>query len=325
MARKISPSGRSVGIVGVVADHDVSLDAVEVQPVAEGVYGYFQPNGSWFINNCGFLDAGDHAVLIDTSSTERRTRALLETVTRTTGSPITQVVNTHDHGDHTNGNHLATDAVIIGHRKTREAMLKTGLQYYEGAMTGSDWGQLELRPPEIVFDSSLTLHAGDFTVELIHPGHAAHTTNDVLVWLPEQKVLFSGDLVFNGGSPFALMGSVAGSRAVLDVIRELGPRVIVPGHGPVCGLEQLDPIDAYLEFVQVTAERGKKSGRTPLELAMETDLGEFSELGERERFPANLRRAYAELDGAAWGAPIDLISAIHDMVVYNGGPIRCFA
>jgi cyclase len=177
----------------------------------------------------------------------------------------------------------------------------------------------------VVFDDRLTLHSGDLAVELIHPGYAAHTTNDVMVWLPETKVLFAGDLVFNGGSPFAVMGSVAGSRAVLDVIRELEPSVIVPGHGPVCDLDQLAPIDAYLAFVQRLAERGKESGLTPLEMAKAADLGEFAAMTEQERLPANLRRAYAELDGLAWGAELDLGPAIFDMVTYNGGPIRCFS
>jgi cyclase len=308
----------------VSTDQDRSSAAASVQEVTEGVFAYVQPDGSWWINNCGFLDGGDHTVLIDTCSTEARTRALLAASTGTTGSTVTKVINTHHHGDHTHGNYLASDAVVIGHRKTREAMLAAGLDTYEGLFSGSDWGHLELRPPEIVFDDRLTVYAGGHTIELIHPGHAAHTTNDVLVWLPEQRVLFSGDLVFNGGSPFALMGSVAGSRAALDVIRELEPRVIVPGHGPVCDLSQLDPLDAYLAFVQRLAEQGKESGRTPLELAREADLGEFAGWGELERLPANLHRAYAELDGAEWGAEIDLVAASVDMVTYNGGPVRCF-
>jgi cyclase len=305
-------------------DQDRSVAAGRAERVAEGVYAYLQPDGSWWINNCGFLDGGDHTVVIDTCSTEARTRALLATAAGTTGSVVSKVINTHHHGDHTNGNYLAADAVVIGHRKTREQVLATGLHTYEGVFTGGDWGKLVLRPPEIVFDDRMTVYAGGHTIELIHPGYAAHTTNDVLVWLPEQRVLFAGDLVFNGGSPFTVMGSVAGSRAALDVIRELEPRVIVPGHGPVCELSQLDRIDAYLAFVQRLAERGKESGRTPLEVSREAELGEFAGLGELERLPANLHRAYAELDGAEWGADIDLVAAVVDMVAYNGEPIRCF-
>ncbi len=114
------------------------------QRVTDDVYGYVQPDGSWWINNCGFVAAGDHTVVIDTCSTERRTRALLETAVSTGGAPVTTVVNTHHHGDHTNGNYLATGATIVGHRKTREVMVATGINTYDNAFTGSDWGHLEL-------------------------------------------------------------------------------------------------------------------------------------------------------------------------------------
>ena len=304
---------------------DRSPAAAAVTRLADQVHGYVQPDGSWYINNCGFVDAGDHTVLIDTCSTERRTRALLAAVGETTGKPVTTLVNTHHHGDHTNGNYLVASASVVGHRKTREILLAEGIQTYEGVFTGNDWGELRSRPPEIVFDDRLTLYAGDVEIQLIHPGHAAHTTNDVLVWLPAHRVLYSGDLVFHGGSPFALMGSVAGWRRALDVVRELDPAVILPGHGGPCDLSVVETVDRYLAFLQKTAERGKAAGLSPLELAKETDLGEFAELTEQERLPGNLHRVYAELDGAGWGAQIDLMAAITDMLAFNKGPIRCFS
>ena len=303
---------------------DRSPGAASVKPLADGAFGYVQPDGSWFVNNCGFVAADGHAVLIDTCATETRTRALLSAVADTAG-PVTTLVNTHHHGDHTNGNYLVGGATVIGHRKTRETMLAEGIQRYEGAFSGADWGTLELRAPEVVFDDRLTVYAGQTRIDLIHPGHAAHTTNDVLAWLPEQRVLYAGDLVFNGGSPFALMGSVAGWRRALDVIRELDPVAILPGHGPVCGLETVDKVDAYLRFVQRAAETGKAAGRTPLEQAKATDLGEFAELTEQERLAGNLHRAYAELDGGEWGEPLGLAAPMADMLAWNGGPIRCFS
>ncbi|GAA3552801.1 MBL fold metallo-hydrolase [Amycolatopsis ultiminotia] len=303
---------------------DRSPGAARVERLADGVFGYLQPDGSWFINNCGFVDAGGHTVLVDTCATERRTLALLAAVRETTG-PVTTLVNTHHHTDHTNGNYLVTDATVVGHRKTRAAMLAEGIPRYEGVLVGNDWGHLELRVPDVVFDEWLTVYAGQTRIDLIHPGHAAHTTNDVLAWLPEQRVLYAGDLVFNGGSPFALMGSIAGWRAALDVVRELDPALILPGHGPSCDLAAVDLVDAYLEFVQQTAERGKAAGRSPLEQARETDLGRFAELTEQERLAGNLHRAYAELDGAEWGGPVDLAAALQDMLAYHGGPIHCFS
>ncbi len=96
----------------------------------------------------------------------------------------------------------------------------------------------------------------DLLVELHHFGTAAHTTNDVVAWIPEHRILFTGDLVFNGGTPFVLMGSVAGAMMVLDRLVEFGAEVLVPGHGPPCGIDMIDTVGGeYPRFVQETARR----------------------------------------------------------------------
>jgi cyclase len=148
----------------------------------------------------------------------------------------------------------------------------------------------------------------------------------VVAWLADDGVLFSGDLVFNGGTPFVVMGSGAGWRGAVAALRALAPTTIVPGHGGVCGIEALDRVEAYLRFVTELAASAKAAGLSPLDAAREADLGEFEELLDAERIVGNLHRAYAELDGAAPGAPIDILSAFGDMITYNGGrPLRCLA
>jgi cyclase len=139
-------------------------------------------------------------------------------------------------------------------------------------------------------------------------------------------LLFTGDLLFVGGTPFVPMGSVSGSLAALDWLRGFGADVLVPGHGPVSTTQAIDSVADYLRFVQLTAERGHSAGVSPLELARQTDLGAFAELTDSERIVGNLYRAYAEVEGAAPGAPIDIAAALRDMVAYNGGqPLHCLA
>ena len=148
------------------------------------------------------------------------------------------------------------------------------------------------------------------------------------VWIPERSVLFCGDLIFNGGTPFLLMGSVAGAIEVLEqVIRPLGAQTIVPGHGPVFGDQR--PVDAtldYLRFVLELAARARDAGLTPLQAARDTDLGRFAAWPDAERIVGNLHRACAELDGVPRGGPIDAPAALADMVSYNGEhPLTCLA
>lgn len=296
-----------------------------VEEVSAGVYAYIQPDGSWFLNNLGFLAGRDGVVSIDTTSTETRTRNYLAAIARVTTRPVRTLINTHHHGDHTHGNCLLPQATIIGHPLCREEMLRTPFPPASGIWTDVDWGTLQPAPPFVTFDDRLTVWVDDLRVELHYIGTPAHTTNDVVVWIPDRSVVFTGDLVFVGGTPFVPMGSVSGSLGALDRIRSLGAQTLVPGHGPVSGPDVLDGVAEYLHFVQETAAIGKAAGLTPLELARSTDLGAFSELTDSERIVGNLYRAYAELDGAAPGEPIDMRAALRDMVAFNGGPLRCLA
>jgi cyclase len=307
-------------------DHD-ALAPPRVEEVSEGVFAYIQPDGSWCINNTGFLVGSDAVVSVDAASTERRTRAYLEAIASVTDSPVRTLVNTHSHLDHTNGNCLfGAGVTIVGHEACRTDILEAPVVTTgRGPFPGVEWGAIEKAPPTLTFTDAVTLWVDDLRCELRYVGTPAHTTNDVIVWLPERKVLFAGDLIFNGGTPFNVAGSIVGAKQVLSDIRALDPDVIVPGHGDVCDVSVIDPIAAYLDFVSTTAAQGKAAGLTPLEAALEADLGEFAALLDPERLVGNLHRAYVELDGAVPGAPISM-EALADMVRYNGGqPLRCLA
>ncbi len=307
-------------------DHQ-KLGPPRVEEVADGVFAYIQPDGSWFINNTGFLVGGQGVTSIDACSTERRTAAYLKAIAEVSDKPVRLLVNTHHHGDHTYGNYLFGGAAIVAHEATRREVLDHGLPSYGPIFEEVDWGALELAPPFLTYTDKVTLWLDEMPCEVRHVGQPAHTTNDSIVWLPERSLLFSGDLIFNEGTPFLLMGSVAGAAEVLEqVIRPLGAQTIVPGHGPVTGPELIDEVLGYLRFVEETARRGLEAGLSPLETARETDLGGYAGLHDAERIVGNLHRAMAELTGTARGARIDTAAALADMVAYNGGkPLTCLA
>ncbi|HEY5250803.1 MAG TPA: MBL fold metallo-hydrolase [Acidimicrobiales bacterium] len=312
------------------AHHDESdghrLDPPETVAVADGVYAYVQPDGSWWINNTGFVTGNSGVLCIDTCATEARTRAFLGAVDAVAGPGRRTLVNTHHHGDHTNGNCLLPYATIIGHERCRDVVLETGIMRPDGLFDPVDWGALDPAPPFVTFERRLNIYVDDLLVELHHFGTAAHTTNDVVAWIPERRVLFTGDLVFNGGTPFVLMGSVSGSLMALDRLVEFDPDVIVPGHGPPCRADAIDAVGEYLRFVQDIAAETAPAGISPLEAARQADLGPYRSLTDPERIVGNLHRAYAECAGARPGDPIDIPAAFVDMIAYNGGrPLRCLA
>lgn len=301
--------------------------------ITDGVYAYVQPDGSWFLNNTGFLVGERGVICVDATSTEARTRALLDAVARVSDRPVRTLVNTHHHGDHTHGNNLFTGATIVGHEGTRDAMLATGLMVGLPFWTPVEWGAVELEPPFLTYSDRVTLWRDDLRVECRYVGTAAHTTNDSIVWIPGPDVLFCGDLLFNGGTPFLLMGSIEGSIEAVEALRDIPARTIVPGHGPIAHghaefTALIDQTLGYLRFVQARAAEAHAAGLPPLEAARATDLGPYAELLDPERIVGNLYRAYAELADTSTprGRPVDLAAALTDMVTYNNGrPLSCHA
>ncbi|MCW2855307.1 MAG: fold metallo-hydrolase [Marmoricola sp.] len=293
--------------------------------VADRVFAYLQPDGSWWINNAGFVVGDSSIICIDACSTERRTRAFRDQIASVSTASISTLVNTHHHGDHTYGNSVVGAATIVGHENCRTEVIKSGLPANRGIWDPVEWGNVELAPPTITFGERLTLWSGETPIEVSYVGQAAHTTNDALVWLPEQEVLFCGDLLFNGGTPFVLMGSVVGAIDVLtNVVAPIPAKTIVSGHGAPSDRALITTMVGYLEFVLATAEAGRAAGLTPLEVARDVDLGEYAGWLDSERIVGNLHRAYRDLDGT--GDQLDLIAALGDMITYNGGkPLSCYA
>ena len=201
-------------------------------------------------------------------------------------------------------------------------MIATGLPKYQGLITDVEWGGIEITPPFLTYDDHVTLYAMmcAATSAMWRP---AHTSNDSIVWLPERAVLFAGDLVFNGGTPFMLMGSITGAIDVLDnVVRPLASdhrartrRGVRPGrHRGRAGVPAVRP------------GRGaprQGGGLSPLEAARDTDLGQYQASATRahRRQPAPRLRRPGRRQGE-----VSIPAALMDMVAYNGGkPLTCLA
>jgi cyclase len=292
--------------------------------IADGVYAYAQHDGSWWVNTTGFIVGARDIVAIDSCATRERTERFRAAIAEVTDLPVTRLVNTHHHGDHTYGNALF-DATVIGHERCRAEALDDRAREHAGALWSPtpDWGDLPVRPPSVTFTRSLTLYVDDQRMDLIHPGMPAHTSGDVICWLPETRTVFTGDLVFNGGTPMLLQGSVTGSLQALRFLRGFNAETLVPGHGVPTTPDILDLHERYYRFVLQSAEQSMAAGLTPLEAARELDLGEFADLLDPERIVLNLHRAYADLSE---GGDVDPLQAFADVIAYNGGrPLHCIA
>lgn len=292
-----------------------------LERLGEHVYAYVQPPGGWCVNNAGIIGG---RLLVDTVATEARARALRAAAESLDPGGIRTIVNTHFHGDHTFGNGLMGDGVtIVAHELTRHDVAATGLgmtRLWPAVL----WGRVAPTTPTVTFPDRLTLYECGLRVELIHVG-TAHTTGDVVAWLPDDRILFTGDVAFSGGTPYVLMGSVEGSLRAIDRLRALDPRIVVCGHGPVAGPEVFDTVESYLMWLWRLAGHGLAFDHDPLRAALDADLGEFRALQDDERLLGNLHRAYAERQGVAPGAPLDVLAVHRDMVAYHGRPLVSLA
>jgi cyclase len=301
------------------------MSEAALRELVPGVWAWVQGDGTWWVNNAGVISGSDGVILVDTCATETRTRRFLAAVDEATGgAPIRLAVNTHHHGDHTYGNSLLPEStVLIGHENMRAGLLAD--QTIDGCppfwSPVPDWGAVRRRLPTVTLRSDLMLHAGDCLVQLQHPGYPAHTAGDVVAWLPTERVLFTGDLLFHGLTPLILMGSLDGALRALAWLDGFGAERFVPGHGSPFGAAELPAVlaahERYYRFVREVCESGRAAGLTPLAAAQQADLGEFAGWADSERIVLNLHRAYADLDGTE----LDLIAAFQDAVTWRGGPL----
>ena len=303
-----------------------------LEEMAPGVYAFVQPDGGWMVNNCGVItDASGDAVIVDTTSTEKRNRAFLAEVAGVSARDPKIAVNTHSHPDHTYGNgFLPPTTTIIGHHLCREGVLRAGLAATKELP--ADYGDLVVRAPDVTIDSDIAIHLEERPVELTILG-PAHTSHDIGVWLPEEKVLFAGDLAFAGGHPIFLDGSMLGFKRATQRMRELAPEVLLPGHGPVRRgeqvLELLDRQERYVDWIAAVAAESYAAGLTPLEAAQKAlHSGDhpYAEWPESERVVCNLHRAYAETTDYRVDHPLNIPNLWSEMVALNGGqPIETHA
>jgi cyclase len=174
------------------------------------------------------------------------------------GRPIRLAVNTHLHGDHTYGNALLPQStVIVAHERTRDGLLADFILNHTPPIwsPAPDWGVTSIRPPTVVLRDRATLFAGHRRIELHHPGYAAHTNGDVVAWLPDEGVLFAGDLLFHQVTPLVFMGSLDGALRSLDWLAGFAADTIVPGHGPLISAVALpDVLAAHERYYRLVAD-----------------------------------------------------------------------
>ncbi|MBA01687.1 MAG: hypothetical protein CL752_04665 [Chloroflexi bacterium] len=230
---------------------------VELVEVSDGVFARLHEG----LTNAGIIVGDEGVMIIDSLRVPSFARALIEDVRKITSKPIKYVIDTHSHWDHSLGNEEFPDATIIGHQNCRAEMLDIEAQelWMNKIVTSKEsWSEeartVTITPPAMTFNSKLSMYFGGRVIELRYFGRA-HTSGDIFIFLPEDKLVFTGDVAQDSGVPFMMDGYMEDWVETGRLLCELPVDRFISGHGPVGGHEALvEAKDFINELVSTTKE-----------------------------------------------------------------------
>jgi cyclase len=302
-----------------------TLATPHLEEVGPGAHAWIQPHGEWGASNAGLVVGDGEALLVDTLWDQTLTRRMLSEMAAVRGAAkLRTVVNTHSDGDHWWGNaELPDDAEIVTSEASgrimagedpKELVRFRGLAgalvrlpggvgafgRYIGDMLGPfAFDEVTLRPATRTFAGEETLTVGGREVRLIVVG-PAHTPGDLIVHVPDARVVFAADVLFVGGTPVMWAGPVSRWLAALETLKGLEADRFVPGHGPVCGRAEIDALGDYWRWLEPEVARRHDAGMAPWpaaqEIARTPGFAPFRAWGQPERLVINVATIMRNLD-----------------------------
>lgn len=285
--------------------------------LGDGCYAYLQPDGSWGWSNAGLVMGDGVSLLVDTLFDLKLTAEMLtamQPVTRV--APIGTLVNTHANGDHCYGNELVEGVEIIASAATAHEMnevppaMLAALNKADGevgALFRHFFGEFEfdginVTMPTRTFEGRLEIDVAGRLVELIEVG-PAHTRGDTIAYVPDARTVYTGDILFIGGTPIVWAGPLGNWVAACDLMLGMDIDTVVPGHGPVTDKAGIVAVRDYLAFVDAEATARHAAGvdaweaarQIAAEIGAKEDFRGWSEFG---RISVNVDTAYRSLDPA---------------------------
>lgn len=282
--------------------------------IGEGCHAYLQPDGSWGWSNAGLVIGDGASLLVDTLFDLVLTGEMLDAMSNLTRtSPIASLVNTHANGDHCYGNQLVEGAEIISSTAAAHEMTEVPPSMLAalnaapgevGDLFRSFFGDfqfdgIELKLPTRTFDGRLDIEVGGRLIELVEVG-PAHTAGDVIAVVADARTVYTGDILFIGGTPIVWAGPLSNWIAACDYILGLDVDTIVPGHGPLTDKKGVAEVRDYLSFIDREASARHAAGVDAFEAARDIarHLGDFANWGEFGRVSVNVETVYRTLDSA---------------------------
>ena len=269
--------------------------------IGDDCYAYIQ-SGGLNVSNAGLVVGPESCLVIDTLYVKPMTQAFKRSIRKVTKNPVGTIVCTHHHADHTLG--LAwfpRNIPIIAHRYMRERMIESGFDLSHFRRVNPEYAKhlqdVEQHFPTHTYEGSMALYLGDRRVELHNLGHT-HSKGDTMVYLPKEKLLYSGDFCFNFVTPATFDAHIGNwiNKARL-VLKTFPLKTVVPGHGPVSDRRVIEDMVDYLSLVQRGAKKRFKQGMPAKRAAKEIKLGIYADWMKPDRVEQAVMKLYNEFRG----------------------------
>ena len=312
---------------------------MKLQQVSESCFAVLNERNRACDANAGLVNRGG-GLVIDTQADLPHARRMVELFGSVCRELPKRVVNTSEDGDRVSGNQLFAGSEIIAHRTVPDRMKEVaGRSQYQALLEGAgglvsrlmlravqpgalafgrqlrqdyDFDGIELTLPTTLFDDRHVLDLDGMEVHLIHVGPCGQV-GDAIVHVPREGVVFAGGTIFRQCTPMGWAGSYEKWLQCLDLIIWLDPEVVVPGHGPVCGIEGAMEMKAYLEYVYDESRRCYGRGLDALAAAKQIELGPYRDWRCPARLIANVESAYREFGSGPVRGQRDVASTFGSM------------
>lgn len=289
-----------------------SLQNANVTQVSERVYVLVgdmdvpnEKNGG-FICNSVFIITDTGVVVVDPGGSLQIGRLIISEIKKRTSKPVTHVFNTHHHADHWMGNHafaeLPEKPQILGHDVMRQTASEIGERWLEiiGQLTNNANQGTKVVLPETLLSGDETLSIGGLSFVLSHPAYA-HTQGDIVLYVPEERLLLTGDVLFYQRTPGFQDASPLGNLRALESLQRFDAAAVVPGHGPVTDASGIVWMIDYIKLLQSQVQQYFAAGLQDYEMKDKIDVGHYRHMsGFAERFGINVNRMYLEVESLAF-------------------------
>ena len=260
--------------------------------VAPNAYAFIQENCA---TNAAFIVSDEGVLVIDSLMTPTLAGKLYAAIRNVTTAPIRYLINTHFHGDHVFGNQYFLPAPIVAHENCRTELQEkfdANMQRYrQREALIPELEQIRITLPDVTFEDKMTIRLGDRVIELSFLGRA-HSNSDILAYLPDDKVLFVGDIAVHKTLPAFPDGHITKWLTVIDETAKVDADTIVPGHGPVGGKAELEEARELLHILNSEIKKGFDEGLPEEETAKRVNVGKFNDFANQDRVGQITQMAY---------------------------------